>query len=62
MLPFLTCYSVPYDVKLETVTRTSDYTVGVLMVSNDDRETYGGVTDCFDFPTWNNNATECVVI
>ena len=50
----------PYDVKLESVTRTSDYTVGVLMVSNDDRETYGAVTDCYDFPTWNEAATQYV--
>lgn len=52
--------SVPYDVKLESITRTSDYVLGVLMVSNDDRETYGAITDCFDFPTWNRNATEYV--
>lgn len=50
--------SDPYDVKLESITRTSDYTVGVLMVSNDNGDTYGAVTDCFDFPTWNVNATE----
>ncbi len=53
-------FSDPYDVKLESETRTSDYVLGVLMVSNDDGQTFGAVTDCFGYPTWNDNATEYV--